>query len=74
MAKPVKFVFNRPAFQQQVLRGKASELCRDAAERAVNGKNLVARAMSGKTRDGAVLIELNHDGNRLNDAIGGMSV
>ena len=74
MARPVKFVFDRPAFQQQVLRGKASELCRDAAERAANGKNLGARPMSGKTRDGAVLIERNHDGNRLNDAIGGMSV
>lgn len=74
MARPVKFVFNRATFSQQVLKGEAATICRDAAERAANGKNLVAKPMSGKTRDGAVLIERNHDGNRLNDAVGGISV
>lgn len=74
MVKTVKFVMNRGNFQRQILRGKASELCRSAARQAANDKNLVAKPMFGKTRDGAVLIERNHDGNRLNDAVGGMSV
>lgn len=74
MVKPVKFVFNRQNFQDQVLRGPAAKICLDAAENAVTGGNLVAKPMHAKSRDGAVLIELNHDGNRLNDAVGRMSV
>lgn len=57
MGKPVKFVFNRAAFQEQVLKNEElQKRIMRAAEAATTDSRIMVREHNGSTRSGAALL------------------